>query len=203
MKRHIYSIKFCNDIWHNILQYCMSYKFLRGHAIVVYMTYMFCDCIWFIQFYSNKYYVVLHWYVVRVLQWCVVWSSAVTCSTKLYVTRTLWSYFLCHKVSYGCGRLGRDTVLYDGFFYYATAPSGPGPPHYRGFTTKLRHTTLGTTPLEHWSARRRDLYLTTHIIHKRKTSMPLAGFEPAIPASEWPHIHALHRAATGISFYES
>jgi hypothetical protein len=24
-----------------------------------------------------------------------------------------------------------------------TAPSGPGPPHYRGFTITLRHTTLG------------------------------------------------------------
>jgi hypothetical protein len=29
----------------------------------------------------------------------------------------------------------------------ATAPSGPGPPHYRGFTITLRHTTLGTNPL--------------------------------------------------------
>jgi hypothetical protein len=28
--------------------------------------------------------------------------------------------------------------------------------------------------------------------------MPLAGFEPAIPASERPHTHALDRAATGI-----
>ena len=28
--------------------------------------------------------------------------------------------------------------------------------------------------------------------------MPPAGFEPAIPASEWPQTHALDRAATGI-----
>ena len=27
--------------------------------------------------------------------------------------------------------------------------------------------------------------------------MPLAGFEPAIPASEWPPTHALDRAAIG------
>jgi hypothetical protein len=32
----------------------------------------------------------------------------------------------------------------------------------RGFTITLRHTTLGRTPLDEWSARRRDLYLTTH-----------------------------------------
>jgi len=30
------------------------------------------------------------------------------------------------------------------------------------------------------------LYLTTHNNHNRQTSMPPAGFEPAIPASEWP-----------------
>jgi hypothetical protein len=57
----------------------------------------------------------------------------------------------------------------------ATAPSGPGPPHYRGFTITLRHTTLGRTRLDEWSARRRDLYLTTHNTHKRQTSMLPAG----------------------------
>jgi len=31
----------------------------------------------------------------------------------------------------------------------------------------LRHNTLGRTPLDEWSARRRVLYLTTHITHKR------------------------------------
>ena len=30
----------------------------------------------------------------------------------------------------------------------ATAPSGTGLPHYRGFTITLRHTTLGRTPLD-------------------------------------------------------
>jgi pterin-4a-carbinolamine dehydratase len=41
----------------------------------------------------------------------------------------------------------------------ATALRGPGS-HYRGFTITLRHTTFGRTPLNEWSARRRDLYLT-------------------------------------------
>jgi hypothetical protein len=39
------------------------------------------------------------------------------------------------------------------FFNAATAPSGPGPPHYRGFTITLRHITLGRTPLDEWSSR--------------------------------------------------
>jgi hypothetical protein len=60
------------------------------------------------------------------------------------------------------------------------------------------HTTLGSTPLDEWSARRRDLYLTTHNTHKRQTSMPLAGFKPAIPESERPQTHALDGTATGI-----
>ena len=31
------------------------------------------------------------------------------------------------------------------------------------------HTTLGRTPLDEWSARRRGLYVTTHNTHKRET----------------------------------
>jgi hypothetical protein len=62
----------------------------------------------------------------------------------------------------------------------------------------VRHTTLGRTPLPKWSARRRDLYLTTHNTQKRQTSMPLTEFEPTTPASKWPQTHALDHAATRI-----
>jgi hypothetical protein len=51
------------------------------------------------------------------------------------------------------------------------------------------------------STRRRDLYLTTHNIHKRHTAMTLLKFELAIPASEWPQTHALDCAAAGIGFF--
>ena len=61
-----------------------------------------------------------------------------------------------------------------------------------------RRCTVGRTSLDEWSALHRDLYLTTHNTHNRHTSMLPAGFEPAIPASEWPQTHALDRAATGI-----
>jgi hypothetical protein len=64
------------------------------------------------------------------------------------------------------------------FFYGATFHSGPGPPHFRRSTITLRHTTLSRTPPGEWSARRRDLYLTTHNAQKRQTSKPPAGFEP-------------------------
>jgi hypothetical protein len=42
--------------------------------------------------------------------------------------------------------------------------------------THFRHTTVGRTPLDEGSARRRDLYLTSDSTHKRQTSMPPVGF---------------------------
>jgi len=73
---------------------------------------------------------------------------------------------------------------------------------YRGFEIKLRHTTVGMTPLDEWSARRRDLYLTTNNTHKRQTSMTPAGFESTIPAREWPQNRASNCTATGIGHYQ-
>jgi len=52
------------------------------------------------------------------------------------------------------------------FLHGTTAPSGSGPPHFRRFAITLGHTTLGRTPLGEWSARRTDLYLTTHNTYK-------------------------------------
>ena len=60
-----------------------------------------------------------------------------------------------------------------------------------------RRTTVNRTPLDEWSARHRDLYLTTHNSHNRQTSMPPVGFEPTISAGEQPQTYALDRAATG------
>ena len=63
-----------------------------------------------------------------------------------------------------------------------------------------RHTTVGKTPLDEWSARRRDLYLTAHNTQNKQTSMPPAGFEPTISAGERPQTYALDRAATGTGY---
>jgi len=72
-------------------------------------------------------------------------------------------------------------------------PSGSGPPYSRVFTITLNHPTLDSTTLDKRSARRRDFYLTTHNIYKRQTSMPPAGFEPAISANERPQTHTFAR----------
>ena len=60
-----------------------------------------------------------------------------------------------------------------------------------------RRATVGRTPLNEWSVRCRDLYLTTHNTHNRQISMPRVGFEPTISAGEQPKTYALDRAATG------
>ena len=60
-----------------------------------------------------------------------------------------------------------------------------------------RRTTVGRTLLDEWSARRRDLYLTTHNTHNRQTSLPPVGFELTISAGERLQTYALDRAATG------
>jgi len=47
-----------------------------------------------------------------------------------------------------------------------------------------RRTTFGRAPLDEWSHRRRDLYLTTHDTHNRQISMPPVGIEPTISRSD-------------------
>jgi len=57
-------------------------------------------------------------------------------------------------------------------FVWFDSPSGPRRLSRWGFEITLRHTTLGRTPLDKGSARRRDLHLTTYNKHKRQTFVP-------------------------------
>ena len=66
-----------------------------------------------------------------------------------------------------------------------------------------RRATVGRTPLNEWSVRRRDLYLTTHNTHNTQTSKIWVGFEPTIAADERPKTYALDRAATGTGTKQS
>jgi len=70
---------------------------------------------------------------------------------------------------------------YSSFLYHGPiAPSGSRPPHYRGFMITLRHATVGKTPLDKWSARRRDLYLTTS--NTQKNIHASGGIRPYNPS---------------------
>ena len=87
----------------------------------------------------------------------------------------------CLDLMAGTGARHRPTgkLLHFFFLLARQPPSGPWPPpHSRGFLWfldhTLRHTTVGWTPLDEWSARRRDLYLKTHNTHNRQKSMPMS-----------------------------
>ena len=66
-----------------------------------------------------------------------------------------------------------------------------------------RRSTVGRTPLDEWSARRRDLYLTTHNTHNRQTPIPPVGFEPTISVGERPQTYASDRATTGSGMWKN
>jgi len=77
-------------------------------------------------------------------------------------------------------------------------------PHWArasSFTRFLDHTqrrvTVGRTPPDEWSARRRDLYLKTYNTHKGQISKLPIIFETKFSAGEGPQTYSLERAATG------
>jgi hypothetical protein len=90
-------------------------------------------------------------------------------------------------------------------FFYLLWRCDPTRVMASSFTRFLDHTqrstTFGRTPLDEWSAFRRDLYLTTHNNHNRQTSMCPVGFELTISAGERPQTDSLDRAATGVGTY--
>ena len=93
-------------------------------------------------------------------------------------------------------------IMFILFFLWRCAPTGARPSSFTMFLDPTqRRTTVGRTPLDERSARRRYLYLTAHNTHNRQTSMPPVGFEPTISTDERPQTHALDRAATGTGHY--
>jgi hypothetical protein len=72
------------------------------------------------------------------------------------------------------------------WLYFPQPGSGLEPSHSRFLDHTQRRATVSRTPLDEWSSRRRDLYLTTHNTHNRQTSIPSVGMEATISAGERP-----------------
>jgi hypothetical protein len=89
-----------------------------------------------------------------------------------------------HYIQYNWSlRQQRETYMHGSYFNfvmvnYATAPSGRGLPHYQGFTITLRNPHSVGVPLDEWSARLRDIVLTTNNTKKRPISMPSGDSKP-------------------------
>jgi hypothetical protein len=80
----------------------------------------------------------------------------------------------------------KTSMLLRFFFSGSAAQRGLWHPRSRGFVITQRRATVGRTLLDELSARRRDLYLTTHNIHNRQTSMLPVGLKPTIAVGERP-----------------
>ena len=141
----------------------------------------------------------------------------------LYFTDRSWFFMCCWQCIsiYLCNENQLDALFILSLFRHSTStcfghicsPSSGGFFSYsatrvmassflRFLDHTQRRTTVGRTSLDEWSARRRDLYLTTHNTHNRKTSMPPVGFEPTTSAGEWSQTYALDRTATGTGHQE-
>ena len=80
---------------------------------------------------------------------------------------------------------------------FVNGTTAPSRPCARCLDHTERRTTVGRTPLDEYSSRRRDLYLTTHNAHNQQTPMPPVGFELTISIDERPQTYALDCTATG------
>jgi hypothetical protein len=88
--------------------------------------------------------------------------------------------------------------MYISVVFSVTAPQWARASSFTRFLDHMqRHITIGRTPLNEWSARRRNRCLTTHNTHNRQTSMPPGGLEPTVSADERPQTNALDRETTG------
>jgi hypothetical protein len=106
---------------------------------------------------------------------------------KTIVRQILYLFLVCVKTHRGPHSIG-GRAAFCSSLEKATLPHPPPPVPLRtipghglplqGFViTHTGHTTLGRTPLDEWSARRRDRYLITHI-HNSQTSMPRRDSNP-------------------------
>jgi hypothetical protein len=72
------------------------------------------------------------------------------------------------------------------YFLWRFGPTRVMASSFLRFLSSTQRRNRVRTPLDEWSARRRDLYLTTHNTHNRQTPMPSVVFKPAIPTSKRP-----------------
>ena len=99
--------------------------------------------------------------------WVNEWMFPVNTITRHYITFYKSGIFISTFV-----RNSILTNIYTLSFHGTTAPSGPEPPHYRGFTISLIHMTIGSISLDEWSVRCIDVYRTTHNTHMRQNFRP-------------------------------
>jgi len=90
----------------------------------------------------------------------------------------------CPRLTTACSINHGDKFFIFIFYFWSDSPQWAMASSFTRFLDHTkRRTTVGRTPLDERSARRRDLHLTTLNTHNRQTSMPPVGFEPTTAPS--------------------
>jgi hypothetical protein len=114
-------------------------------------------CLCYKMFYGNTHLIWIPFFLLTPLQ-IVRFLLYVIIIADQICHFVMWQFFCC------CG---------------AATQRGSWSPHSWGFLDHTqRLTTVGRTPLDEWSTRHRDPYLTTHNIYNRQTSMSLVDSNP-------------------------
>ena len=118
------------------------------------------------------------------------------CSMEWGISTLLHAFPLLFTLPMQCFLHNYNTILMVTFFpLWRWGPTRAMASSFLRFLNHTRRITVGRNTLDKWSARRTDLYLTTHNTHNRQTTMP--------PGRIRTHNHsrraALDRAATGTS----
>jgi hypothetical protein len=91
-----------------------------------------------------------------------------------------------------------DILLFFSFFWHNIPQWARASSFTRFLDHTQRRTTVGRTPVDEWSARRRDLYLTTHNT-QNKHPCPRWDSSPRSQQASGPQTYVLDRASTGTS----
>ena len=126
------------------------------------------------------------------------WSLGILTRHLLYISQNYYNVSPFHAtaltLSFGPGHIkcfGSLSNFPIFFFRVVLWPNADNGLLILQVSRSQRRTTAGITLLDEWSARSRDLYLTTHNSHNGQRCMPPAVFEPAIPAAERSRTHGL------------
>jgi len=100
-----------------------------------------------------------------ILDW--IWLNSNTCTISVTQSTNLYQFIHGYVFRLLLRDITRPFIKV--FFCGAVTQRGSLPPHSWGFLDHTQwRTTFGMIPLDEWSARRTDNYLTTHNTHNRK-----------------------------------
>jgi hypothetical protein len=115
----------------------------------------------------------IHSYIHTYIHKCIhVYIYIFTCiHTFIYIHTYIRTYLHTSTCIHICMHSYIYTYIHT-FGRVCNNPQWARAPSFTRFLDHTRRTTVGRSPLDEWSARRRDIYLTTHNTHNRRPCPP-------------------------------